>query len=184
MFEKKKITRSRDSEATKARIIIAARKEFADLGFGGARVDEIAEKANANKRMIYHYYGSKEALFQYVLEKEYEKIRASEKSLKLEHLPANEALRELVTFTWKYYLENPEFLTLVNSENLHRARHLKKSRTITQSGEQPSPWLKSFKRGVEGVFRENVDPVQLNITIASIGYYYLTNRYTGSTLWL
>jgi len=184
MFEKKKITRSRDSEATKARIIIAARKEFADLGFGGARVDEIAEKANANKRMIYHYYGSKEALFQYVLEKEYEKIRASEKSLKLEHLPANEALRELVTFTWKYYLENPEFLTLVNSENLHRARHLKKSRTITQSGEQLITMVEELlKRGVEeGVFRENVDPVQLNITIASIGYYYLTNRHTGSIL--
>jgi hypothetical protein len=32
------------------------------------------------------------------------------------------------------------------------------------------------------VFRPGVDPIQLNITIAAIGYYYLTNRFTGSIL--
>ena len=37
------------------------------------------------------------------------------------------ALKRLVRFTWSYYLENPEFITLVNSENLHKARHIKGS---------------------------------------------------------
>lgn len=177
-------TPARDSDATKARIIAAARKEFAELGFGGARVDEIAAKANANKRMIYHYYGSKEALFQIVIETEYERIRSAERTLELDHLPADKALRELVRFTWNYYLDNPEFLTLVNSENLHKARHLRKSQTVTQTGEELVSMVeKLLRRGQqEGVFRDGIDPVQLNITIAALGYYYLTNRHTGSIL--
>lgn len=184
MAKAKKEVRSRDSEATKARILAAARREFSKFGFGGSRVDEIAEKADANKRMIYHYFGSKEDLFQHVIETEYERIRAAEKELELEHLPADEALRKLVRFTWEYYLANPEFLTLVNSENLHEARHLKKSKRVTQSGGQLMSMVeKLLIRGVEeGVFRKGIDPIQLNITIAAIGYYYLTNRHTGSIL--
>src|SRR5690606_35926612 len=96
-------------------------------GLGGARVDDIAEKAKSNKRMIYHYYGSKEDLFRIVLENVYLEIRAAEQKLNLKDLDPKAALERLVRFTWEYYLKNPEFLTLVNSENLHRAKHLKKS---------------------------------------------------------
>jgi AcrR family transcriptional regulator len=113
--------RTRDAEATKARILQAAKKEFSKKGLGGARVDDIAEKANANKRMIYHYFQSKEGLFQTVLEAAYVDIRTAEQRLDLDHLEPREALERLVRFTWEYYLKNPEFLTLVNSENLHRA---------------------------------------------------------------
>ena len=77
--------------------------------------------------MIYHYFGSKEELFTAVLEAAYTDIRMAERALELEKLAPVEAIIRLVRFTWDYYLANPEFLTLVNSENLHKARHLKNS---------------------------------------------------------
>lgn len=176
--------RIRDAEATKARILKAALSEFARNGLGGARVDVIADKASANKRMLYHYFGSKEELFQTVLENAYVDIRTAEQRLDLDHLPPAEALEQLVRFTWDYYLKHPEFITLVNSENLHRAAHLKKSETVKVYSRQFVTMVDTIlKRGVaSGDFREGVDPVQLNLTIAAIGYYYLTNRYTGSII--
>lgn len=172
----------RDADATQARILAAAKKEFARSGLGGARVDEIADRAKANKRMIYHYFGNKEDLFRIVLEDAYTDIRTAEQALELEHLPAREALEKLIRFTWDYYLKNPEFITLVNSENLHKARHLKQSDKIEMLFKRFVGMVSALlDRGVEeGVFRPGIDPVQLNITIAAIGYYYLTNRFTGS----
>ncbi len=174
--------RTRDAEATKARILLAAKREFARNGLGGARVDDIAEKAKANKRMIYHYFGSKEGLFQTVLEEAYVDIRTAEQKLKLDDLEPRAALERLVRFTWDYYLKNPEFLTLVNSENLHRAKHLKKSEVIKVVSRKFVGMVgEILDRGVAaGVFRPGVSPVQLNLTIAAIGYYYITNRFTGS----
>lgn len=174
--------RTRDAEATQARILAAAKREFARNGLGGARVDEIAEKAKANKRMIYHYFGSKEDLFQTVLEQAYLDIRTAEQKLELDDLEPKEALERLVRFTWGYYIKNPEFITLVNSENLHRAKHLKKSELIRNASRRFVDMVSGIlKRGeAAGVFRPGIDPVQLNITIAAIGYYYLTNRFTGT----
>ncbi|AEI95987.1 MULTISPECIES: TetR/AcrR family transcriptional regulator [Roseobacter] len=179
MTEKRK---TRDADATKLRIMQAAKKEFAKHGLGGARVDEIAERAKANKRMIYHYFGSKEKLFKAVLEAAYLDIRNAEQKLDLESMPAEQALEHLVRFTWDYYLKHPEFITLVNSENLHRARHLKKSEVIAVASRKFVAMMQSLlDRGVkEGVFRPGIDATQLNITIAAIGYYYLTNRFTGT----
>ena len=180
-----KAPRTRDAEATKNRILLAAKKEFAQKGLAGARVDEIAERADANKRMIYHYFESKEKLFQTVLEDAYLDIRAAEQKLALEDMDPKSALEKLVRFTWRFYLKNPEFIALVNSENLHRAKHLKKSERIGQATRRLVDMVAELlERGAkEGVFRQGVDPVQLNITIAAVGYYYLTNRYTGSIIY-
>lgn len=177
-------TKKRDAEATKARILKAAKKEFAKNGLGGARVDEIAERAQANKRMLYHYFGSKEDLFRIVLEEAYLDIRSAEQKLDLDSLSPPEALAELVRFTWTYYLKNPEFITLVNSENLHRAKHIKSLPSLPKTMRGLVGMVeKILKRGQEsGEFREGIDAAQLNITIAAIGYYYLTNRYTSSFL--
>lgn len=182
---KKKKGSVRDAGATKRRILDAALKEFAKLGLGGARVDTIAESAAANKGLIYAYFGSKENLFVAVLEEAYLGIRTAEQKLDLNHLPAAVALDTLVRFTWEYYLAHPEFLTLVNSENLHTGRHVKKSKAIRDSFPPMIEMVQSIlDRGVaSGDFRPGIDPVQLNITIAAIGYYYLTNRFTGSVIY-
>ncbi|MCY3879073.1 MAG: TetR/AcrR family transcriptional regulator [Rhodobacteraceae bacterium] len=176
--------KTRDAERTRRRILAAAKREFAHKGLGGARVDDIAKSAKANKRMIYHYFNSKEELFKRVVVDAYVELRTAEQKLNLEHLPPGEALESLVRFTWEYYLRNPEFLNLVNNENLHRARHLKRSEVINVVSRKFVDMVgQILRRGEEcGVFRSGVDPVQLNITIAAIGYYYLTNRYTGSII--
>ncbi len=174
--------RIRDAEATRARILAAAKKEFATSGLGGARVDVIADQAKANKRMIYHYFGSKEGLFQTVVEDAYIDFRSAEQALQLDHLDPKAALEKMVRFIWGYFLKNPEFITLVNSENLHRAKHLKASEAVKIYNRRYVDGMAGLlDRGVQaGVFRTGIDPVQLNITIAAIGYYYLTNRFTGS----
>ena len=132
--------------------------------------------------MLYHYFGGKEALFTATLEQAWSDIREAEDELDLDSLDPITALKKHVEFTWNYYLKHPEFLTLVNSENLHKARHLKASERI---GDLNRPFIARMRRllarGIaEGVFRPGIDPVQLHITIAAIGYYYLTNRFTGS----
>ncbi|HWV89673.1 MAG TPA: TetR/AcrR family transcriptional regulator [Burkholderiales bacterium] len=171
---------SRDPERTKARILAAATAEFARYGLGGARVDRIAARAGANKRMLYYYFRDKDNLFLAALEARYAHIRAAERALDLEHLEPREALRRLVEFTWGYFLDHPEFLTLLNSENLHKGRHVRRSRRVPQMHSTLVETLRGvLKRGERaGVFRTGVDPVQLYISIAGEGYFYLSNRYT------
>lgn len=182
VIAEKDAPKARDADATRARILAAAKKEFATLGLGGARVDSIAERAKANKRMIYHYFGGKEDLFRAVLEDAYLDIRAAERKLGLETMEPEAALDALVTFTWTYYLRNPEFLRLVNSENMHKARHIKSLKSVRDAYPPFVDLVRSIldRGAAKGVFRSGVDAVQLNLTIAAINYYYLTNRYTGS----
>ena len=173
-------SRPRDAVRTRATILSAATEVFAEQGLGGARVDEIARRAGFNKALLYHYYGNKETLFLAVLEATYEGIRGAESALDLESLDPPEAMVRLVDFTWRYFLEHPEFIHLVNSENRHRARHLVESERVD---ELHNPLIVRIgallDRGVaSGDFRDGVDPVQLYITIASLGYFYLSNVHT------
>ena len=177
-------TVKRNPERTKELIHKAALTEFSDLGYGGARVDAIAARAGVNKRMLYHYYGNKDNLFLYVLERAYEKIRTYEERLDLENISPQDAVRELVKFTFKYHHENPEFMRLLNNENLYKAEHIKKSNKIKNMHSPFVDLMKDvLKRGEKaGVFRKNVDPVQFYITVASVAYFYLSNIYTLSTI--
>ena len=175
---------SRDPEATREAILTAATDEFAAYGLGGARVDRIAERAGINKRMLYYYFGQKEELFLAVLERAYAKIRGEELALNLTQVEPTEAIRRLIAFTWNYYIENPSFPILLNSENLHRARHLKQSARVRTLH---SPFVATIadvlERGAKtGLFRAGVDPIQLYISIAGLSYFYLSNNHTLSTI--
>jgi len=177
-------TITRDPEKSRANILQAARTEFARSGLGGARVDQIAKMAGINKRMLYHYFGNKDDLFCAVLEANYAHKRDSEKALELEQSEPIEAIRKLIALTWDYYLKHPEFLTLLNSANLHQAKHLKKSTGIRKMHTPFVSMIKSvLDRGVsQKVFKKNVDPVQLYISIAGLSYFYLSNQYTLSAI--
>ena len=108
------MSNNRDPDRTRASILEAATREFARYGLGGARVDRIAERAGANKRMLYYYFGDKDGVFLAALERSYAQIRNAEQALDLKHRDPREAVRRLVQFTWRYYLEHPEFMTLLN----------------------------------------------------------------------
>ncbi|ROZ72431.1 TetR/AcrR family transcriptional regulator [Ramlibacter sp. WS9] len=176
--------RLRDADRSQATILAAARDEFADHGLGGARMDRIAERAGLNKRLIYYYFEDKEQLFRAVLEQTYRDIREEERKLNLLELKPAEALRKLVEFTWDYYLAHPEFLTLLNSANLHRARHLQESK---RAREMNSPLIEMLAEILErgrkdGTFRGGVDPLQLYVSIAGLSYFYLSNSHTLSAI--
>ena len=175
---------SRDPERTRQKILDAATEELARYGLGGARVDRIAARAGTNKRMLYYYFRDKDNLFLAALEGCYAHIRAAERQLELEHLAPRAALARLVQFTWDYFLEHPEFLTLLNSENLHKGRHVRRSPRVPQLHSPLVGTLRTILRRGErdGVFRRGVDPVQLYISIAGEGYFYLSNRYTLSQI--
>ena len=174
----------RDSERTQSAILSAATQEFARHGLGGARVDRIAARARTNKRMLYYYFGRKDALFLAVLENTYASIRNAEERLSMLDVPPAEGVRRLIRFTWDYYLAHPEFLTLLNSENLHRAKHLRRSRHVRAMN---SPLIETLKtvlaRGREsGIFRADVDALQLYVSIAALAYFYLGNNHTLSAV--
>ncbi len=176
--------RLRDADRSQGTILAAARDEFALHGLGGARMDRIAERAGLNKRLIYYYFDDKEQLFRAVLEQAYLHIREEERKLNLLNLSPAQALRRLVEFTWTYYLEHPEFLTLLNSANLHKARHLEGSLRVR---EMNSPLIATLgeilERGrKDGSFRGGIDPVQLYVSIAGLSYFYLSNNHTLSAI--
>ncbi len=174
----------RDPSKTRKAILRAAQDEFAAKGLFGGRVNEIASQAGANKRMLYHYFGSKEGLYLAVLERVYAGLRGEELTLHLDHLEPRIAIRRLVEFNFDYSREHPEMISLFNSENLHRARHLRKSKKVR---ELHSPFVRLvgdiLKRGAaKGVFRRGLDPVEVYITIAAVGYFYLSNNWTLSAI--
>ena len=117
-------TNRRDPDRTREAILAAAQDEFALKGLSGGRVDEIARRARANKRMIYHYFGSKQGLYLAVLERVYEGLRGSERTLDLADLEPDAAIKRLIEFNFDYCRRHPELISLINNENLHQARHL------------------------------------------------------------
>ena len=175
---------TRDPELTSAAILVAAVKEFTERGYEGARVDNSADRAGVNKRMLYHYFGNKQALYVAVLEGTYTAIRSAEHGLHLSDRDPVEGMTDLVLFTWRYYLAHPEFLSLLNTENLHRAKFLKRSARIFELN---SPLIERIsellERGVDrGVFRDGLDALTVYVSIAALGFFYLSNRWTLSTV--
>jgi len=176
--------RIRDPERMRARILEAATEEFSTRGLGGARVDAIARRADANKRMLYHYFGNKEGLFLAVMENTYAHIRTQEEALHLDDLQPMQAMRRLMRFTFRYFVGNPHFIALLNSENLHRARHIRRSPRVKVIN---SPLIAALGRVLRrgraaGLFRAGVDPLQLYLSIAGVCYFYFSNIHTLSTI--
>lgn len=170
--------------ATRQRILDAALVEFAEKGLAGSRVDEIAARAGANKRMLYAHFGSKEELWLVVLEGAYAAKREEERQLDVASLPPAEAMTRLVAFNLRYTSRHPEFVALLNQENLHRAAYLRRSEDVPALY---SPMLEALKHVLErgaasGVFRGGVDAMQLYISILGLGHFYVANRHTLSTI--
>ncbi len=160
--------------------MLAAAEEFASGGLFGARVDQIARRAETNERMLYYYFGSKEQLFTAVLEYAFGALTDAERALDLSGIAPVEAMTRLAHFVWDYYRDHPDLLRLLNNENLHEARYLHKS---THIHEMISPIVATLAAILErgqraGLFRANVDPLRLYVVLSGLGYYVVSNRFT------
>jgi AcrR family transcriptional regulator len=174
--------RERAANATRDSILKAAIKVFAKHGYKGGSVEKIARAAKSYDRMIYYYFGSKEGLFVEVLEETYRRFNEAEAQIEADLAQPVESLKAVVRFMWGYYQKNPEFITLLNTENLHRGAHIAKSlRARDYSSEAIAVLARVLQVGAEqGVFRADVAARDLYLMIAAMGYFYLSNRFTLS----
>jgi AcrR family transcriptional regulator len=174
------IARNNDAEATKCNILDVALREFAEKGLDGARVDEIAEKTNSSKRMIYYYFGGKDELYRAVLARSYNQIRVREAEAVFESLPADAALRANIGHTFDYHADHPEFVRLVMNENIHHGVHIGHIEGLKERNKSVIASLKAIidKGQKDGLFRRGVDPVELHMSISALCFYNVSNRYT------
>jgi AcrR family transcriptional regulator len=174
----------RDADRTRAEILAVATREFADKGFDGARVDEIAAKMSTTKRMLYYYFGGKEQLYVAVLEHAYTVIRSIEGELDVEHLDPVEAIRQLAELTFDHHESHPDFIRLVSIENIHRAEHIARSSTLSGLANPALDVLtRILARGrAAGVFRADADPLDIHMMISAFCVFRTANRHTFNAI--
>jgi len=176
--------RRRDADRTRSEILEVATREFADRGYAGARVDEIAARTRTTKRMIYYYFGGKEQLYVAVLEHAYAQVRAAEQELDVEHLDPVSAVRRLAGLTYDHHTAHPDFIKLVSIENIHQAEHLAKSEVLTNLKNPAIDVIgRILQRGREdGVFRDGVDAVDVHMVISAYCVFQVANQHTFGAL--
>jgi len=174
---------ARDPVQTQRRILRAARNEFMRHGYSGARIERISRAARSSDRMIYYYFESKETLYLEVLESVYAELGDAESALALDPGRPVEALDQLIAFTWRYYLEHPEFVALLSNENLMRGAHITKSVKVKLLSRPVIEILGTILAEGErqGVFKRGLDVKKVYLTLAALGYFYLSNRFTLSS---
>ena len=174
--------RKRDPMMTRDRVLRAGIDEFCRHGYIGARIDQIAKRARCNMRMIYHYFGSKEKLYIAALERTFIELRLEESRLHLDHLDPVTGVLRLVDFTMDHLGRHPEFIALLGNENLLRGKYLRKSQVVPRAS---APLLEAIRELLErgrrdGVYARDVDALQLYVSILSLCYVHVSNRYTLS----
>ena len=174
----------RDADATRTRLLRVGIAEFAAKGYSGARIDAIADRAKVNIRMIYHYFGGKENLYIEVLEHTLAKLRAEELKLDFSNVAALEGLMQLFDFIDGHFTAHPELMKLLSSENLNKARYMKKSSLIPVMATPVITLLKRLlQQGAEdGTVRAQLDPLHLYVTMVSLAYFHKSNAHTLSKI--
>ncbi|MCP1314223.1 MULTISPECIES: TetR family transcriptional regulator [unclassified Halomonas] len=176
--------RKNDPESVRADILAVATQEFSANGLSGARIDEIAEKTRASKRMIYYYFTDKDTLYRHTLEAAYQKVRLQEAELELDHLAPLDALCTLVRFTFRHHAQHPDFIRLVMIENIHHGRFLAQSSLIQSLNAGVIDVLtRVYGRGVAaGLFRDGLEPRELHWLISALSFFNVSNQHTFSRI--
>jgi len=174
------VERRRDAERTRAEILTVATAEFADRGYDGARVDEIAARTSTTKRMIYYYFGGKRQLYVAALESAYARIREAEQQVNVDHLDPADAIRRIAEVTFDHHEANPDFIRLVSIENIHRAEHIARLPELVKIN-TPAVLLldRLLSRGREtGEFRSDVDAIDVHLMISAFCFFRVANQHT------
>jgi AcrR family transcriptional regulator len=176
--------RHRDRERTRAEILAVATRHFAEHGYSGARVDEIAEQTRTTKRMLYYYFGSKEGLYTEVLERAYARIRGAERDVDVEHLDPVAAIRRLAELTFDHHEAHPDFIRLVSIENIHRAEHMRASGRFADLNTPAIDRIaRILERGrADGVFTRDAEAIDVHMMISSFCVFRVANRHTWEAL--
>jgi len=173
-------TQVRDADRTRNELLQTDTEVFAESGYSGARVDEIAKRTRTTKRMIYYYFGGKEQLYLAVLERAYLGIREAEQSLDTGDLGPVDAIRRLAELTYDHHRQHPDFIRLVSIENIHRGEYLRRLESLRKLANPVVELLEQIlARGrSEGKFRRDVDAIDVHVVISSYCVFQVANQHT------
>ncbi|WP_221584639.1 TetR/AcrR family transcriptional regulator [Microbacterium sp. G2-8] len=172
--------RQRDAERTRRELLDVATEVFAEQGYSGARVDEIAARTRTTKRMIYYYFGGKDQLYTAVLERAYRGIREAERQIDVAELAPADALRAIAEATFDHHVRHSEFIRLVMIENIHRAEFLRRIDSLRELGQPAVDMLERIlRRGrADGIFRDDIEAFDLHMLISAYCVFQVANQHT------
>ncbi|TQL40440.1 TetR family transcriptional regulator [Homoserinimonas aerilata] len=172
--------RRRDRERTRAELLRVATEAFAESGFAGTRVDDIADRTQTTKRMIYYYFGGKEQLYLAVLENAYRGIREAEQQVHVGDLEPVEAVRRIAELTYDHHLNHREFIRLVSIENIHHGSYIRRLGSLKELNQPAVGVLDTvLSRGRdEGRLRDDVDALDVHLVISSYCFFQVANQHT------
>lgn len=177
------ILKERNPEKSKAAILNAAENEFAAKGFFGARVDEIAEKAHINKRMIYAYFGDKEALYNQVLLSAYSKMENVENDLVKQNFQGIELIEKIISTYFDFLYNNPNFVNILMWENLNKGNYLKKIENTIIERKTISYFINAIENSKScGIFKKDIDSYHIVLSMITTCFANFSNQYTLSQL--
>ena len=168
------------AQATRDAILKAATKVFAKYGYDGGSVEKISNAAKSYDRMVYYYFGGEAGVCIAVLEGIYRRMDEAEAALELDTGKPVEALTAVIRFVLGYYRRNPEFVTLLNTENLHKGRHIAKSLRASEYSSRAISIVQELiaSGAAQGLFRADLAPRDVYLLITATGYFYTSNRHT------
>jgi TetR/AcrR family transcriptional regulator len=171
---------------TRDSVLIAALREFATRGLGGARVESIASRAGVNKQALYYHYGNKEALFQAALAYAYGQFHLGHSQWSMPDAPPTEAMRDVVAAIFDHVHRTEESMAVIGEENRHRGIHLT-AEVRKQMRTSVSPLIDAIRIVLErgqrlGVFSRAVELDELYLTIIAMSMFYFTNSFTLSAI--
>jgi AcrR family transcriptional regulator len=174
----------RNADRTREKILRAAIGEFSTHGWSGARVERIRQRARANTRMIYHYFGDKRRLYVAVLEHVIGELRQEELRLEVDQIDPLEGLLQLYEFIDHHFAAHPELITLLSGENLLRGRYLSSTAKPPIISSPLMPLMKQLLRRGErqGMIRSGIDPLHLYVLMVALCYFHRSNAHTLSYL--
>ena len=172
---------TRNPERTRMRLLQAATRLFSHKGYDGVSVDDIVALARVNKRMVYHYYGSKDGLYCEVLRSVFQRLTEME----LEVAGASDSPEETITGILRSYFiflnDYPEFTALLAWENLHQGRFIAKHPDLLSKNPIIQQLERTVKKGIsDGLFHPGIHVKHLLINLISVCIVYHANRYTLS----
>jgi AcrR family transcriptional regulator len=172
---------NRNPDRTRRRLLQASIRLFSAHGYHGVSVDQIVAAARVNKRMVYHYFGSKEAIYRAALVDVYNRIEDVEFHAVESVSKPTEKLKHLLDSYFQFLDQNPEFTQMVQWENIERGRHIAKKNHLLSK----DPFLARFRKIVEegvkhGEFRRDLNIRHLLIHFIGSCFIYHSNRFSLS----
>jgi AcrR family transcriptional regulator len=153
-----------ESSSTEQKIFDAARDVFQSKGLEGARMQEIADKADINKSMLHYYYRSKEKLFEKVYELSIIKLMPQVANLLNEEMPLDVKLRKFSAKYLELVKANPDIPLFVIHEMNKNPSRLKKF-IAKEIGKRVQPFLDQIKEEREKGNTVNLPPEQIFVNI-------------------